>query len=1827
MRSHRIDASTQRVTAGRSRVALRVLIIAALAAALVAVIAPITAHAVVVQPEELPTCDSSAPPCELAELRGEMTSVAQLANGQRVLVSDQLPRNWQDAQGHWQRGVRQFHADGSDDLADQWPGFVVRYSAIEGDAQTLGVVSYALRDATGGMTWLVGRPAVDANPTSTIVAGGLAWTLMLDRDGQHWTSEAVNAPRGVTTVDWPYELSGMWEPFTVDPDGDAVNSFWRVSQPRIVGADGTEVPCTWQAAIFPQRLVMACDDSSLPETALPYVIDPVFGPGNPGTCAEDAANGEATAWGGETHALSSDNLWATALVAPGNTSRFLKCTNFGIGPGNLPYDATITQTLVRVERHCQAAATCQTNAIRLVKDGIVQATEHVDDPTADWPATTDATKDYVFTDNALNPWDWTQTGAGVAMAVHNQATSSRYAYVDVMQLQLTYTAPSTSNGIGWESDTMEAGQSGVSIASSGCASGAYCVSLVPGGGIVWSGAGYGTTGARASARFKLTAWPGPAGEADIHLLDQPGGIYARAFVRGSDQSLRLQANSVDCPTAFSTTVQLNTWYRLEVRATNGPSGVFQAWLYAENGTLLEAVTDCAASFAVSPNYTVGDYLGTRDATAALMIDDFYASYDDTQPIGNMRIVNLRPTADATPNAWTASGCTSGHYDCLDELPPDGDPTRLTSTVTGQQELFSHTSADTAGITEPIAWVKFWDRGNGRVDTLMDGKPFFGWLNRGSNYTTTFRDPTTVRPYDAAPWTPATLDATQIGVAVYDTTTSPIKETALGLMVAYAAPTATLTATPTSTTTNTATQTYTVTNTPTRSYTQTNTATRTNTVTVTATVTNTPTRTYTQTNTATITNTATRTYTLTSTPTDAPTDTPTATVTPTDTPTPTPTDTPTATATPTDTPTQPPTDTHTATATPTDTPTATPSDTPIATPPATPTETPTASPTASETPTSTATPAALLSCAQSDLGNAIPIEVPGSTAGQSNAMVGASCGDFNNQAPDFTYQWIAPESDTYTFTLAALTFDAILSIRGTACDGAELGCKANFTDPESATQFDPITLTLNAGQMLAITVYGSGSQSGSYQLIINASLHPTVTPTPTPTVTPTPTPGDCCEANTTAGCDDSTCAACVCELDSFCCTSQWDGLCAVEASDGCTLICTCAMGTPTPGGVATATPAPPTPTPTAGPPGDCCVENLSPSCDNSACASCVCALDSFCCDVQWDNACAAEAGDQCAATCSCAGQPTPTPDLGCVQTDLGSTVPVSVTGTTVGGANALGGAACGEGGDTAPDFTYEWTAPADGAYVIETLGSAFDTVLYVRDGVCNGRELACNDDTNGSMQSQINVQLVAGQTVIIVVDGFGDAAGTFQLSIAEAPEQDPTPTPTPFVPPTAPRVVIEAPADGTYTNSSLLTVTGTASAADSVVVNEVGATLVDEAFSANVPLVEGINAITATATAANTLPANYRIYVVLDTEPPPAPVLRLIAIGTRSNAPATVHGLPGSVEAKSSVTVTNQRTSESAEADVDSDGEFAATLAAQNGDDLSIVVTDRAGNSGPPGMLHVGTLSVAITTPGDGANVAGGPIAVHGTIPTAPNIGVVVNGLSALVESGTFIAPSIPIVLGSNEITATATNLRGDSATTSVTITAQSATTGLTLSATPNNGPAPLFVTFSYQFSGAMQTLSIDFNGDGVADFTTANAERALHYVYSAPGTYEVRLSITDSQGQLSVATTDVQVVDPATMDALFQSIWTAMTSALAAGDKEAALGFLTSSAQEKYGPVFEALLANMPSIVASYSPLQRVSLAPEIGEYGVNRTIDGRDRIFLVYFLHGSDGVWRIEAM
>lgn len=125
---------------------------------------------------------------------------------------------------------------------------------------------------------------------------------------------------------------------------------------------------------------------------------------------------------------------------------------------------------------------------------------------------------------------------------------------------------------------------------------------------------------------------------------------------------------------------------------------------------------------------------------------------------------------------------------------------------------------------------------------------------------------------------------------------------------------------------------------------------------------------------------------------------------------------------------------------------------------------------------------------------------------------------------------------------------------------------------------------------------------------------------------------------------------------------------------------------------------------------------------------------------------------------------------------------------------MSGATCGGGGSRAPDASFLFTASATGSYQIDTLGSGFDTVLYVRTASCAGPQVACNDDANGTRQSLVSLSLIVGQSVVIVVDGYSTQSGAFTLNVHLTSAA--TPTATTSVPP----------ATATYTATAAPTVT-------------------------------------------------------------------------------------------------------------------------------------------------------------------------------------------------------------------------------------------------------------------------------------------------------------------------------------------------------------------------------------------------------------------------------------
>jgi hypothetical protein len=245
-----------------------------------------------------------------------------------------------------------------------------------------------------------------------------------------------------------------------------------------------------------------------------------------------------------------------------------------------------------------------------------------------------------------------------------------------------------------------------------------------------------------------------------------------------------------------------------------------------------------------------------------------------------------------------------------------------------------------------------------------------------------------------------------------------------------------------------------------------------------------------------------------------------------------------------------------------------------------------------------------------------------------------------------------------------------------------------------------------------------------------------------------------------------------------------------------------------------------------------------------------------------------------------------------------------------------------------------------------------------------------------------------------------------------------------------------------------------------------------------------------------------------------------------------------------------------------------------------------------------------------------------------NSGVTINGVIAIVDAGNnFYANGVHLEAGANTLTATVTTPSGKTASASVNVTS-SGPSPLVISADPVQGVTPLTVAFKVANPAGIALASLGFNPGGPG-FQAPNSDPGVlfAFTYPAAGTFQSVVSLVDSAGNTYTQPIVIQAQDPAQMDQMFTAIWNGMNAALAAGDKTTAMTFLSDDAKPKYGPVFDRLLPHMATIVASYSPLQRLSLTRGIGEYAINRTIDSVNRIFLIYFVQDSSGAWRIDAM
>lgn len=364
---------------------------------------------------------------------------------------------------------------------------------------------------------------------------------------------------------------------------------------------------------------------------------------------------------------------------------------------------------------------------------------------------------------------------------------------------------------------------------------------------------------------------------------------------------------------------------------------------------------------------------------------------------------------------------------------------------------------------------------------------------------------------------------------------------------------------------------------------------------------------------------------------------------------------------------------------------------------------------------------------------VPQTVTGTTATDVNST-SPSCG-FSTTAPDYAYSFIAPADGTYIFDTNGSAYDTILSvIDGATCDaGDTLACDDNSGGGNASL----LAVPLLENQEVTAVIDGFFTSNGNYTLNIdvlggecpNDDLGNTVPAT---------------ASGTTAGggADDTVVGSCGglgANDDTYTFTAPADGSYVIDTfgSDYDTLLYVYD--------------------------GSGCA-GMELGCNDDALGA-TNGTSGLILDLVQDQVITIAVDGSNAD-----GNYTVNVDvLGgvCPDTDLGNTIPQSVMGDTSGGDNTVLGTC---GGAFAPDDTYTFTAPADGLYIFDTIGSMMNTALYVLEGNdCTGVEVDCN--TNGT-DSVVSAGMLQDEQITIVVDGAdGSGAYTLNVDVDSCPDDD------------------------------------------------------------------------------------------------------------------------------------------------------------------------------------------------------------------------------------------------------------------------------------------------------------------------------------------------------------------------------------------------------------------------------------------------------------------------
>ena len=276
------------------------------------------------------------------------------------------------------------------------------------------------------------------------------------------------------------------------------------------------------------------------------------------------------------------------------------------------------------------------------------------------------------------------------------------------------------------------------------------------------------------------------------------------------------------------------------------------------------------------------------------------------------------------------------------------------------------------------------------------------------------------------------------------------------------------------------------------------------------------------------------------------------------------------------------------------------------------------------------------------------------------------------------------------------------------------------------------------------------------------------------------------------------------------------------------------------------------------------------------------------------------------------------------------------------------------------------------------------------------------------------------------------------------------------------------------------------------------------------------------------------------------------------------------------------------------------------------------------------ITLTITSPSDGETISRPDIKVEGAITdtTGNETGITVNGVLAIVNGNQFVINHIPLKEGENTITATATDIDGNTAIASITIIAVTTGDYISLSSDTESGISPLETTLRVEGSFTFtEESTLTYDGPGEVEFLESTSENEYKVSMTTEGIYYFTAEVTDDESNTYTDTIAIVVISQAELDALLTAKWDGMNAALVQNDIDSAVSYFDDFSKEAYRAIFNALTSQQRlQITQEFSDIQFIRIMEHSAEYDIRTIKDGREYSFYMLFVRDEDGLWKIRS-